>query len=113
VQEWGYDESGRLAAHAHSVDTGKQLVERHVFEPDGFLKEVDVENVEVGANVQTLQFKLFPDAARRIKRVEYPSGDAREMFYDAFGQVEHFEVGDYTEAYTYDRNGEVLTRTVG
>lgn len=124
-EEWGYDRIGRQEAQATKLGPGgvvlpggippegRTIVERRKFDASGFLERVTVENVEVQGSVQPLEFKLFPDAAKRLSRIEFPSGETKRFFYDGLGQLEHTEVGEHAEFFTYDDNGTIESRRVG
>jgi RHS repeat-associated protein len=115
VQESGYDANGREEAVGTTVDPGEVLVERRQFDPSGFLERVTLEGLPVGDAVGPIpiEVKIFPDAAKRIARIEYDNGDVTRFFYDSLGQVERRTTGLYEESYEYDLNGIVEVERVG
>ena len=125
IEQWGYDALGRDIAQSLLIVPGgvslpgspappsRTLVERRSFDASGFLERVTIESVEVDHTTTDLVFRLFPDVAKRLARIEYPGGDEKHFFYDGLGQLVRTRIGDTEEAFTYGDDGVLESHTTG
>jgi RHS repeat-associated protein len=114
IMTYTYDENGNVTQAANTVDDGKRLVEQRTYNQVGFMTERRLKNIEAEGGSQDFVVTYVPNEVNRVKKATFPGGEVHSWEYDHAGQVTKYSVGnDYSEAYTYDRNGNHVTTKIG
>lgn len=114
VTEFGFDEFNNLTTATVTVDDAVRLVETRSYNQIGFLLKKTVHQIEVDDTRKDLVTTFVPDSMNRVATVTLPGGEVQRFAYDHAGQLIEYRLGDdYREHYTYDRNGNRTSSTVG
>ncbi len=112
--EHTYDRNGNEIETSTTVDTNLKLVERRGYNQLGFMTNHIVKDLEIDGGIADKVTTIVPDAFNRTKETILPSGDIHRIAYDHMGNVASYEiVGSYLETYTYDLNGNRISKTIG
>lgn len=112
--EHTYDRNGNDIETATTADTNLKLVERRGYNQLGFMTNHVVKDLEIEGGIADKVTTIVPDEFNRTKETVLPSGDVHRISYDHMGNVASYEiVGSYLETYTYDLNGNRVSKTIG
>lgn len=111
---YAYNSQADIVETRATVDTGRTLIEQTTYNQVGFRTSRTIKNVETGDAVVDLVETFEPDELNRLSVMTAAGGDRHITKYDAFGRIKSYEIeGVYTESYGYDRNGNMISKTIG
>ena len=119
-EDLSYDLNGRLVQRSKALDANTTLVETRGYMQNGFLTNITLHGVETGTSQQDLSYTFVPDEVFRVKEIIHPqplgsTAQASTKFDlpDHLGRYHQMTEGQYSEQYSYDRNGNLTGVTRG
>jgi RHS repeat-associated protein len=107
IEDFGYDEQGRVQYHRQQMGDGKNLITRSGYDAKGFLTDLKFEGIEIDGVPGSLEYMMTPDTISRVKSVRHPRGTLQTFDYDARGNVTKTTLGDYSEKQDFDLNNNL------
>jgi RHS repeat-associated protein len=117
-EDRSYDINGNLIRRSTALSPSQTLVETRSYLQNGFLESVTLHDVETGGGTSDLTFEFVRDEVFRVKEIRHPLpiGNGQRAItrfedFDHLGRHHRLIEGEYSEDYTYDLNGNILTVT--
>ena len=113
ITKTAYDEIGRAIYRLEDVGDGKQLATTRGYNEKGFLTNTVVSGVEINGTVGSISTLFRPDKRSRVDTIIHPNGTTQKFKYDARGNTIESTFGDYTEAFAFDLNNNLVSVSQG
>ena len=114
---YSLDVNGNATLVSTRFDSSRpELTETREYLQNGFLSKVTRNSVDSDAQggTQNLVMEFKHDALFRTTEIDHPGGIVQQFQnFDHMGRPQSMVLGDYTETYTYDLNGNLLTTVRG
>jgi RHS repeat-associated protein len=113
----GYDRNGNPKHIEQTVSSGSgdKRVEDRVYNDVGFLQKITLHGIEVEGQAADLITELHSTAqdAWRVREIDFPGGQKKQLSYDHLGNLIGMTLGNYSESYGRDLDGNLTSLTQG
>ena len=113
VEKYAYDEQERPYRDIITLEDGRTLDRTMSYDERGFITNGIMNGLEVDGKVTPVQYFYGRDDLGRLTQITTPGGTVQHFYYNAFGYVTNMTLGDYSEIYGVDLDGNILSVNQG